>query len=512
MILDRHRHRVCSLDDRRRPRRAAWLMGVLLCSASHVQTARAQIDPNGEEFQVNDHTTGQQVLPSVAHTGDSKFVVVWSSDGPDGSTTGIVGRRSNDDGTVLRREFIANTYTTGAQTQPVVGADASGRFVVVWTNTQAQDGNGLGIFGQRFTGLGGKAGGEFQVNSVSTGNQQTPDIAVLPDGQFITVWREARDGSGASIAGRRFAENGTALADNFTVNSGTAGDQILPAISAADDGSFVVTFASYGNDDPGDGATAGVFARRFGADGAPLADDFQVNTYTTGSQTSPDVGVQPGGGFVVVWEDNAQFARSSILGRIYDATGAPVAGEVIIRSDETFSRENPHVAVGGDGSFVVVYESTPQDGSSRGMFGRRFSAAGSPLGGEFQVNSFTPGSQYNAAISDSGQSDVIVVWQSPSDGSADGIAAQRFVTSSGPVGSCGDPVAVTASFAASTHLGRAVTATDALAILQAAVGLLACELCVCDVDGSGSIAASDALLTLQYSVGQSESLLCPPCS
>jgi hypothetical protein len=142
------------------------------------------------------------------------------------------------------------------------------------------------------------------------------------------------------------------------------------------------------------------------------------------------------------------------------------------------------------------------------MFGRRFSAAGAPLGAEFQVNSFTPGSQYNAAISDNGQGDVVVAWQSPQDGSADGIVAQRFVTSSGPAGSCGDPIALTAS----TQPGRAVTATDSLAILQAAVGLLACELCVCDVNGSGSLSASDALVTLQFSVGQSLPLLCPPCS
>jgi hypothetical protein len=510
--MSRDRHPTSMPAVRLRSRYVAWTMSVLLCVAATVATALAQIDPNGEEFQVNEHTTGQQVLPSVAHTGDSKFVVVWASDGPDGEASGIVGRRSNDDGTQLRREFLVNTYTTGSQTQPAVGADAAGRFVVVWMNTQAQDGNGFGIFGQRFNALGGKAGGEFQVNSATTGNQQTPDLAVLPDGRFVTVWREARDGSGASIAGRSFAANGAALAENFTVNSSTADDQILPTISAADDGSFVVTFASYGSDDPADDTTAGVFARRFGVDGTPVGDDFQVNTYTTGGQTLPDVGVQPGGGFVVVWEDNAQFTRSSIVARVYDATGAPLAGEVVIGSDETFSRENPHVAVGGDGSFVVTWESSPQDGSSRGMFGRRFTAVGAPLGAEFQVNSFTPGSQYNAAISDSGQAEILVVWQTPADGSADGISGQRFITSSGPAGSCGDPIALTASFAASTHLGRAVTATDALAILQAAVGLLACELCVCDVNGSGNLSASDALVTLQFSVGQSGPLLCPPCS
>ncbi|HET9063536.1 MAG TPA: hypothetical protein VFO62_09635, partial [Candidatus Binatia bacterium] len=172
MNLDRKRHLARTIDICRRSRGAAWTMSFLLCSASVAPLARAQIDPDGNEFQVNDYTTGQQVLPSVIHIGNRKFVIVWSSFGADGSADGIVGRRSNDDGTQLRREFLINTYTTGGQTQPVVGGNNTGRFVVVWTNSQAQDGMGSGIFGQRYNALGTKAGAEFQVNAVGSGFQR----------------------------------------------------------------------------------------------------------------------------------------------------------------------------------------------------------------------------------------------------------------------------------------------------------------------------------------------------
>src|SRR5262245_29869697 len=50
------------------------------------------------------------------------------------------------------------------------------------------------------------------------------------------------------------------------------------------------------------------------------------------------------------------------------------------------------VAVAANGAFVVVWDSvgvTAQDGSSNGVFGRRFSSSGAAFGGEFQVNSFT---------------------------------------------------------------------------------------------------------------------------
>lgn len=57
-----------------------------------------------------------------------------------------------------------------------------------------------------------------------------------------------------------------------------------------------------------------------------------------------------------------------------------------------------------------------------------------------------------------------------------------------------------------------VTATDCLYILQAAVKIVGCALCVCDVNSSGSTSASDALACLQHAVGQSVELACPACS
>jgi hypothetical protein len=76
-------------------------------------------------------------------------------------------------------------------------------------------------------------------------------------------------------------------------------------------------------------------------------------------------------------------------------------------------------------------------------------------------------------------------------------------------GACADPVALTVGRAANADQ---VTASDALFILGAAVGIQTCELCVCDADGSGGVAATDALVTLRAAVGQPVSLDCPPCT
>ena len=57
----------------------------------------------------------------------------------------------------------------------------------------------------------------------------------------------------------------------------------------------------------------------------------------------------------------------------------------------------------------------------------------------------------------------------------------------------------------------ATLAADCLFILQAAVGLRQCEPCVCDVDGSGVLAAGDALACLDIAVGGTTPRVCPPC-
>jgi len=65
---------------------------------------------------------------------------------------------------------------------------------------------------------------------------------------------------------------------------------------------------------------------------------------------------------------------------------------------------------------------------------------------------------------------------------------------------CGDPTG-----------DHVVTASDALFLLQSAVGLEACMLCICDVDDSGRATATDALAVLKHAVGLGIELLCAEC-
>jgi hypothetical protein len=68
-------------------------------------------------------------------------------------------------------EFRVNSFTTSDQTTAAGATDADGDFVITW-KSDAQDGSAAGVFAQRFNSVGAAQGGEFRVNSFTTGIQQ----------------------------------------------------------------------------------------------------------------------------------------------------------------------------------------------------------------------------------------------------------------------------------------------------------------------------------------------------
>jgi hypothetical protein len=159
--------------------------------------------------------------------------------------------------------------------------------------------------------------------------------------------------------------------------------------------------------------------------------DFRVNTYTPNGQGSPAVAAAPDGRFVVVWDSSNQFETNgtNVFGQRYDPAGAPAGPEFLVNSYTTGAQGLPALAMAPDGRFVVVWDSSlvDQDGSLSGVFGQRYDSNGVRLGGEFRVNSYTPGSQGYPSVAAAADGRFVVVWQSAGqDGSSDWVFGQRY--------------------------------------------------------------------------------------
>jgi hypothetical protein len=117
---------------------------------------------------------------------------------------------------------------------------------------------------------------------------------------------------------------------------------------------------------------------------ARVGGEFQINTYTPGLQRSPRVAGLPDGGFVVVWESEGQDGDGTgLFGRRFGADGQPSSPEFQVNTGTSGSQRDPHVAVAGDGTFVVVWTTYPPAPAT--IMGQRFATAGTPLGSEFEV-------------------------------------------------------------------------------------------------------------------------------
>jgi len=78
-------------------------------------------------------------------------------------------------------EIRANTHTADEQRYPAIAVLADGGSVVTW-HSRLQDGNGYGVYGQRFDAAGSAVGGEFKVNTHVPLDQVLSRVTALPDG------------------------------------------------------------------------------------------------------------------------------------------------------------------------------------------------------------------------------------------------------------------------------------------------------------------------------------------
>src|SRR3712207_2217136 len=102
------------------------------------------VDPIGSEFRVNSYTLNQQrTYPkspqSVAMDADGDFIVTWSSLDRDGDGYGVYAQRYNPAGVAQGEEFQGNSYTSSYQLYSSAAMDTDGDFVVTWSSFD-QDG------------------------------------------------------------------------------------------------------------------------------------------------------------------------------------------------------------------------------------------------------------------------------------------------------------------------------------------------------------------------------------
>jgi hypothetical protein len=358
-------------------------------------------------------------------------------------STGIATQVYAAAGDKVGNEFLVNTITAEEKQEPAIVTNGNGVSVIAWASrNQATANGGYDIYAQRYNTSGAKEGNEFLVNIVGSGDKNVPDVAIDTNGDFVIVWQSnLQDGDGFGIYGQRYNANGAKVGDEFLVNTNTIDDQKNPKVAMDTNGNFVVTWQSFdtGND-------YDVFAQRYSADGNTISGEFLVNTNATSIQSNPSIAMDVNGDFVVIWQSGSNLI-ADIYGQYYQANGNTSGGEFRVNTTTNNGQLNPSVAMDANGAFVVVWDSLGQEpvpatsgGSTEiGVYAQRFDANGIKIGTDILVNTETTDDQSNPSIAMNAGGDFVVTWQSENqttvvNGIYD-VYAQRFSNGGNAVGS-----------------------------------------------------------------------------
>jgi hypothetical protein len=225
----------------------------------------------GEAFAVSEPTQNDRIAkqPVVASEAAGAYFVAWESQTGDDQLD-ILLRRVDGKGRLLDHEYTVNVTRENDQMNPWIATNPAGKGGVIAWASHAQDGDLGGIFARLINPAGVPFGQEIQVNEVTAGRQDFPEVVMSPDGSFVVAWTSGgQDGDEEGVYLRRFDSRGRPLSGEIRVNETTAGAQWLSALEPLTGGGFLVRWTGYSPD----GEDLGLFARLYDAFGNPIGGE-----------------------------------------------------------------------------------------------------------------------------------------------------------------------------------------------------------------------------------------------
>ncbi|MEM7351244.1 MAG: hypothetical protein AAF657_10590 [Acidobacteriota bacterium] len=308
-------------------------------------------------------------------------------------------------------EFQVNVETANSQLRPRVAIGQGGGLVVTFESFDLF--NEPGVRARLYDLNSGAAGSDFQVASADR-YLALPDAAVGTDGRFLVVWQNGFD---ADVFGKFYSATGNLQVGPVFINPSEFGAQTRAAAMPLAEGGFAVVWHDRpSDDDPYPGDPKGPFlikGRRFSATGSPVGEFTvsELEAYYFNFGVAVDGGGAPG--FVVAWADQGSIgddnSAESIQARRFTDQGQAIGGQFQVNTETPGRQIYPAIAMAPGGDFFVVWESLSPEPNIRGQ---RYAADGTALGGEFQVNGFDTGAQRRPAISVDSRGNYFVVWDS----------------------------------------------------------------------------------------------------
>ena len=303
------------------------------------------------DLRVNTDPTGHQASPAVAMDAQGNFVVAWEDDTDGNGVYQIKARGFNANGTERFAAFTVNATAAGQQTAPAIAMAQSGDFVVVWQDDPANNDHDQ-IRMRGFFANGTQRFADRSVHADALGQRIAPDVGLDANGNIVVVWQDDTDENGAyQIHARGFWANGSDGFARITVNSVATGQQRDPVVAVATDGRFVVAW----RDDQNNDGNHQIFVRGFDAAGAQRFADLAVSS-ASGEHRDPALACTAQGDFTVSWSDDSDGNGSYQLHAArYAANGSAKQADFTVNTISTGQQFHPGAAVNATGALVIAW-------------------------------------------------------------------------------------------------------------------------------------------------------------
>ncbi|MEM7585168.1 MAG: hypothetical protein AAF560_17395 [Acidobacteriota bacterium] len=336
-------------------------------------------NPVSGDFQLNTATAETQVLPRLSSSPDGSFVAQWRSPRFDGGQTidTLQAQAFNSAGQPTADAFqvsmVMEEFTSFLNHDVALRggvAEGAGELVVAAADFYVHQGvTGSTTSMGRFT-----VGGTTQDSRILDDTVGFGRVAVdQSDSGFVVVWQQANQ-----TQALRYASDGSQLGDaidlqgEIDVGTGASVDVAYDAAS----GDFITVWGA--NESVAEEHIR-IYTRRVDAAGLPdPGGPVAINTDAAATNDSAQIARDVDGSWFAVWRTNssAEDPTQGIRGRRLAADGRPVGEEMQINTYTPFSQWSPRIAAMPNGEgFLVVWQSEGGDGSGAGVRGRRVASA-----------------------------------------------------------------------------------------------------------------------------------------
>jgi Ca2+-binding RTX toxin-like protein len=233
-----------------------------------------------DENVAADDLFNPQIAANLIASDDDVMVAFTQSVGT--ADDEVIGRVVDEAG-ALGAEFDAGSNSSGQNRLGDVAVLSNGNFVTVYTENDTVQGIEF-----RIVTPTGASVSNVNVTDAFTGGvaASEPSVASLAGGGFVVTWTE-----GGDILAHVYSDIGTSLSAELTV-AGGANIQNEPVVVGLPDGDFVVAWD--------DDSSNNLFARRFNSDGTSDGVTFTVENVNT---SSIDISVTGDGRILFAWQD-----------------------------------------------------------------------------------------------------------------------------------------------------------------------------------------------------------------